>query len=183
MFIINLIGPPGAGKSVVRADVFGRFKRLGKRIEEVTEFAKDLTYEERGLTLRCQPYIFGKQLRNLERLEGKVDYVVTDSPLLLCAYYNTKYRDGAYPESFNRLVFDQYRMMPGHTFYLERVAAYEPYGRSQDEEESDDIGREIEQMLAREDIPYSKLKGDDAAVAAIEKMILGESTIITIPAE
>jgi hypothetical protein len=175
VFIINLIGQPGAGKSVVRADVFARFKRRGQRIEEVTEFAKDLTYEERGVTLRCQPYIFGKQLRNLERLQGKVEFVVTDSPLLLCAYYNRKYREGAYPESFEQMVFDQYKRMPGHTFYLERVAAYETYGRSQNESESDDIGREIEQMLAREDIPYSKLKGDDDAVDTIEQMILGQA--------
>lgn len=88
MKVINLFGGPGTGKSTTAALVFGRLKQMGANVELVTEFAKDLVWEDRR-TIECQPYIFGKQLWRTQRLEGKVDAVVTDSPLLLSAVYGS----------------------------------------------------------------------------------------------
>ena len=59
----------------------------GVNAELVTEFAKDKVWEESKAVFQNQQYIFGKQYFRLTRLEGKVDVVVTDSPILLSAYY------------------------------------------------------------------------------------------------
>lgn len=77
---INLFGGPGTGKSTAAASLFAEMKKKGMDVELVTEVAKDFVWEERQKTLEIQPYITVKQYRNLFRLKGKVDYVITDAP-------------------------------------------------------------------------------------------------------
>lgn len=82
-FVINLIGGPGAGKSTTAAGVFFLLKLLNVRCELVTEFAKELTYDENWSDLKRQLYVTAEQERRQRRLVDKVDFIVTDSPLLL----------------------------------------------------------------------------------------------------
>ncbi|RYD85039.1 MAG: hypothetical protein EOP84_03745 [Verrucomicrobiaceae bacterium] len=161
--IVNLIGAPGAGKSTTRADTFRILKQNGVKCEECTEYAKDLVWEERALTLSSQPYIFSKQLRNMERVIGKVDVLITDSPLILNRYYTEKYRAGVYPDSFLNFVSDQFIRMGGITYLIERVHAYETIGRSQSQEQSDEVGLELVEMLDRFGITYKRLLGNNEA--------------------
>ena len=97
MILINIFGAPGCGKSTTRAEVFSRLKRLDINCEEVYETAKKFTWSERHIELKCQPYIFGKQLRDIEVLKNKVDFIITDSPLLLSKFYGEKYCGDEYP--------------------------------------------------------------------------------------
>lgn len=46
MIVINLFGEPGAGKSTGAAYVFAMLKMNGVNAELVTEYAKDITWEE-----------------------------------------------------------------------------------------------------------------------------------------
>jgi len=88
MLVINIFGGPGVGKSTLAAEVFAHFKKNKLNIELVTEYAKDLVWEERNNILKDQLYILAKQNRRLERLRNKgIDVVVTDSPLLLGKIY------------------------------------------------------------------------------------------------
>lgn len=170
--IVNLHGGPGAGKSTTRADVFRRLKQSGVNAEEVVEHAKKLTWSARSMELKSQPYIFGKQLRDQEILIGKVDVIITDSPLLLCHYYTKKYRPDAYPASFDTFVVEQFKAMGGMNFFIERVNPYQAAGRNQTETESDEIAAEMRAMLDDLDIEYGVVSGDPSAGSLIANAIL-----------
>lgn len=165
--IVNLFGAPGAGKSTTRAGVFHKLKLAGCSVEEVVEFAKDLVWEERHMALACQPYIFAKQLKNLERIMGKVSVIVTDSPLLLSSFYIQRHAPKRYPESFCRYVEDQFNSMNAINFLLRRVKPYNPVGRLQDESDSNQIAVELLDFLDVRNIPFNVVDGDEEAANEI----------------
>lgn len=165
--IINLFGAPGAGKSTTRAGVFHRLKLMGYNVEEVPEVAKDFTWEERKIALACAPYVFGKQLRNMTRLLGKVEIIVTDSPVLLASYYARKY--GNYPESFYQSIREITASMNAAqlNFLVHRVKPYNPAGRNQTEGESDVIGTELLQFLVDNNVKFDAVAGTEEAPFSI----------------
>ena len=87
--VINLWGEPGAGKSTVAAGLFNLMKLMGEKVELVTEYAKDLTYEKNHGSLQNQLLILATQDNRLRRLEGQVEWAITDSPLPLGILYVT----------------------------------------------------------------------------------------------
>jgi len=80
--VVNLFGGPGVGKSVLAAGLTYEIASRGVHVELVDEFAKQLTWEDRRTELENQVYVFAQQHRKIQRLVGKVPFVVTDSPLL-----------------------------------------------------------------------------------------------------
>lgn len=155
--IVNLLGAPCAGKSTTRAGVFHRLKRAGVNVEEATEEAKDMTYEERHLTLRCQPYIFAKQLRNLERMIGKVDVIVTDGPIILSLFYTKKYLGDTYGPTFDDFVLAQHHRLGGLNYFINRTGPYNPVGRNQTEAEADQIAGEMKALLIEHAIGFHEV--------------------------
>lgn len=169
--IVNLVGPPGCGKSTMAASIFAELKWLDIDCELVTEFAKDLTWEDRQETLKNQIYIFAKQHHRVNKLNGKVDIIITDSPLFLSAFYNDKYCDNNFKQ-LNALVLEQYYKLNNLNFFLNRVKKYNPNGRNQTEEESDLIGKEIKLMLDKNLIEYKTIDATKANVSIIVEDIL-----------
>lgn len=155
---INLFGGPGVGKSVTRARLFSEMKMQGFKVEEVHEYAKDMVYEDRYNILNDQLYLLAKQNRKMKRLEDKVDYCITDSPLLLNYVY---LGDVPYAVTFTKLLLDIYRQYDNINIYLERDHAYQEYGRYHNEQESIEKGEEILIMLESFNIPYTILKSSD----------------------
>jgi len=89
--IINLIGPPGTGKSTIASELFAKMKWNGFDVELVSEYAKELVWEERSETIKNEVYLFAKQHHRIFRLLGKVEYIITDRPLMLSLLYNAEY--------------------------------------------------------------------------------------------
>ena len=136
--VVNLYGEPGTGKSTTAAALFALMKRNGINVELVTEFAKDLVWTERNKELGDQIYIFAKMYHKLWRLRDKVDYVIIDSPLPLCAYYD---RDGL--PGFKELVFNTYNTFTIYNFRLTRHFKYQEEGRYQTEVEADKVDEDL----------------------------------------
>ena len=150
MIVINLFGGPGAGKSTTAAGVFFMMKNAGMKVEFVTEYAKDIVWAGRQKELDDQFYIFAKQHHRLHNLLGKVDFVVTDSPLLLTSVYGE-----FMPPSFHMLVRDLFMKYDNRSVFIERVKPYSIYGRNQTELEAHEIDRQVHQMIATT-IPLNK---------------------------
>lgn len=151
---INILGGPGTGKSTLAAELFARFKKQGKSVELVTEFVKDLVWENRQSTLEIQPYVSMKQFRNLVRLRGKVDYVITDSPIIKDSVYARRYTPDL-PETYHKLLFELNQSLGDSiNILISREFAYATEGRYQNEEQAREIDAELRFMLELHDIDY-----------------------------
>ena len=150
MIVINLYGAPGAGKSTGAAYLFSQLKLAGINAELVTEFAKDKVWEESKAVFENQVYLFGKQYFRMSRVDGKVDVVVTDSPLLLSSYYNKD--EIVLGEEFDKLVTKVAKSYDNINIFINRVKPYNPKGRFQTEEESDLVCIELMDFLKNHNV-------------------------------
>lgn len=167
--IVNLYAGPGAGKSTSAAYVFSMLKMRGISAEYVTEFAKDKTWEENQLTLNCQFYVSGKQAFRLARVNGKVDVIVTDSPLVLGAFYSSdKYICDACIEESKKYPWQL-------NYFIERHDRhYDTNGRSQTYEEAKQIDASIKNLLAEKNIIYKSVISSREGCDNIVEEIIAE---------
>lgn len=159
MKVINLFAGPGAGKSTTAAGLFFLMKTLGYRVELVTEFAKDLTYEG-GQGLDNQLAVLAEQDKRLRRLIGKVDYAITDSPLLLSLIYRKSPFTAPW---FTLTVTGLFHSYQNRSVLIRRCKPYAAYGRSQTEAEAQTIDRQIERLLADHNVFHITVNGDQDA--------------------
>ena len=155
--IINLFGGAGIGKSTLMARIFSELKVQGYDCEMVTEFAKDLVWEKRNETFKDELYIFAKQNHRLFRVNGKVDIIVTDRPLLLTNAYN---QDDKELCSLCLKTFNQYNNL---NFLLKRETVYQENGRNQSEEEAIQIDKITQDLLESNGINYYTVNNNDLA--------------------
>jgi len=146
--VVNLFAGPGAGKSTVAAMAFAELKEQSVDIELVTEFAKELAWEEHHGPLQCQPYVFGQQLWRIQRLIGKVRVVITDSPILLSAFYAPESSPRAFIEAVKSFHAEQ------HSLNVEviRTKCYNPRGRFQTETEARAIDLKMRNLIPMFDL-------------------------------
>lgn len=158
MIVVNLFGAPGAGKSTGAAYIFSQLKlKYNINAELVTEFAKDKVWEDNAKALDNQAYVFGEQSYRISKMDGKVDIVVTDSPLLLSKLYNSSSILG---ESFNETVVKVFNSYTNMNFFINRVKKYNPAGRLQTEEESDKLSTKLFKELQELSVPFEMINGD-----------------------
>lgn len=166
MKVINLWGAPGAGKSTVAAGLFYKMKVAGYKVELVTEYAKDVVWDNRDDLLKDQLYLLAKQNRKLERLRGKVDWCITDSPVLLVLAYVPE----IYYSHFNSLTYDVWNTYTNLNYLLERNHEYKRDGRVQTEEESRLIDNKILEIFNEYDQVYNVISSKDAASTIFKRI-------------
>lgn len=155
--IVNIFGSSGAGKSTLSMGLTYNLKLEGNQVELVTEYAKSVVLEESYKKLNFQYYIFAKQLKSLDLVRNKgLDYVVTDSPLILALFYGKKY--GTLVPYLPELILDQFNSMENINIFLNRDHHFDPFGRVQDELESDQDSLNLKSMLNEYNIPYLEFK-------------------------
>ena len=152
--VINGYGGPGAGKSTACMEITAALKKAGYGAEYVQEYAKELVYDKNMEILdgsaKNQFEILKEQTRRVDRLYDQVDFIVTDSPILLNEIYNKEltpeYRDivGKIQNSYSNF-----------SFFIERdVSNFEEEGRIHNLAESIQKDQEIRDMLLDNDIKY-----------------------------
>lgn len=165
---IGLAAGPGCGKSTTAALLFGKMKVAGYQTEQALEYAKDLYWEKREKVARLQPYISIKQLCRQYRLLGEVEFVVTDSPLILSLAYISPKAFGCTP-SFAPYLLETFNLFNNRIYFLERNIEVHPYvqaGRYQTLEKAIEKDQQILSLLEENGIPYKKvpvLPGDQTA--------------------
>lgn len=155
--VVNLFGAPGAGKSTTRAWLFNQLKLAGRSVEEVTEYAKDLVWENSLETLACQPHVSGEQIRRITRLLNKTDIILTDAPIINGSFYINEY-----PESHNTFLYDLFSQHHNLNFLIQRNKPYYTLGRMQTEEESNIIGKQIEEKLTKNNVDFMLFPNDSS---------------------
>jgi hypothetical protein len=154
--VVNLYGGPGTGKSTTAAALFALLKMDGVNAELATEYAKDIVWEGRNYLLSDQIYIFAKQNRKFVRLFGKVDVIVTDSPLLLCYYYSGN-------EHILALARQEMARARHLHVMLRRMKAYNPNGRTQTEEQAKEVDAQMRAMLVTLGVSFLDVTADREA--------------------
>lgn len=163
--LINLLAPPSSGKSTTMGELFTSLKYKNKNVEMVPEWVKPLAYDGTPITEFTEYYIFGKELYRQSRLFDKVDYVISDSPVLLKAFYQNYYSNNKYNS-----IFDCYKEFENickekgikiYNFFLNRNKPYNPVGRYETEEESNIIGDKLLEYLDLHNIDFEYLDCED----------------------
>ena len=175
--VINAFAGPGASKTTSCLEIAEKLKKQGFVTEYVQEYAKELVYDNH-LTMLDGHYehqfaILNEQMKRINRLYGKVDFIVTDSPILLNNTYlnedkNTKVYS-AYTDCVNKL----YGLYNNFNYFVERdTSAFEKEGRIHNLEQSIAIDNELKNMLHDNQIVF------DVYTHATIDNIVRDSTII-----
>lgn len=164
--VVNFFAGPGTGKSTTMAHCFAELKWKGYDCEMSTEYAKDKVWENSEHILQNQFYVSGKQYHKLRRLNGKVDIVLTDSPLLLGMYYGNKE-----PKDFQELLLKYFHSFNNLNIFLEREKHYNPNGRLQTEEQAKQIDKELNSIVNRHCLNLARISANRDNVYKIIELI------------
>lgn len=156
--IINLYGGPGSGKSTAAAYLYYLLKCQGENIELVREYVKNWAWDNRAFNVYDELYFLGKQVRHESMLFGKVNYIVTDAPVLMTAYYASIYCSKAFAQGVEQAATAFYKQAKddGHQHvhvYLKRNLPYKAEGRYQTEDQAIQVDEGVLTMLNRLDVP------------------------------
>jgi len=176
--VINMLGGSGLGKSTTAAGLYHAMKLQGYNVELVREYVKNWAWSGQKVNQYDQIYIFGKQARSEYMLYGKVDYIITDSPILLSPVYEKFYNDGFSMIEDAALKFLQkaHNNNVEHiNFLLERKKKFNPEGRYETEEQAKEVDRQVKLFLDDNNIKYENIDcSDDERISLIMGIILND---------
>ena len=171
---INLYGGPASGKSTTAARLFGELKLRGADCELVTEYAKDKVWEGTTNVFNDQFYVSAKQWHRLFSLKGKVDYVITDSPILMSAVYANK-DDNA----LKVLIVDRHESIGSINIFINRDPdKFSQNGRSQNLEESKQKDQEIKDwvnFVCQFDLSIDRDHDTSTLIGLIDHIVAGRA--------
>lgn len=158
--VINAFAGPGAGKTTSCLEVAEKLKKQGFVTEYVQEYAKELVYDN-NLTMLDGHYehqfeILKEQMKRINRLYGKVDFILTDSPVLLNNTYLNEDKSTndyvAYCENVKKI----YTLYDNFNYFVERdKSAFEEEGRIHNLEQSIVIDDELKNTLHNNQIDFA----------------------------
>lgn len=161
--LINLLGQPSTGKTTTMAHLYARFKSEQADCEICPEWVKTWAWENKKIDEFGEFYIFGKETHQQSRLIDKVDYIISDSPVFLVAFYHEYYNKDKSLMPAVKSFYDmlEKRNVQVYNFFLTKNKPYNPKGRFQPEEEAERIGIEILDWMIYNNIQYDRLDCPD----------------------
>ena len=174
--IINLFGGSGVGKSTIAALLFAHMKMGGCHVELVREYVKLWAWGGRKVRKEDQIYLLGKQSAYESMLYGKVDYIVTDSPVLLAGVYAEWHNgpDGKYVTAAADEFVSQAKRGSGvrvHNYLLRRSGFFDPRGRWETANEAERFDKFLEQSLMMNGHNYTPIDGTERG--KVEEIMAG----------
>ena len=169
--IINLFGGPGIGKSSIAAGLTYKLKKDHITCDNPYEFPKTLAWDENYSAISDQLYVLANQHRGIVKSYGKVDYIISDSPILLSLIYKDYYnkeRKSSYPSklyksNFDNMILDMHNDYDNINILLKRSEGnHNEKERYQNLEQSMEIDNLIEESLILHNIEYQTVEvGED----------------------
>lgn len=157
--VINLFGGPGIGKSTLAAELYASLKKKNINCELVREYVKNWAWENKEIKPVNQIFLLGQQAQAESILYGKVDYIITDSPILLPAVYQKLFFSGDYvKEAAEGVMNDAEKMGVTYKNYvLKRTGEFKQEGRYHSLQQSIIIDEAIPIMLIQNKQNYTTL--------------------------
>jgi hypothetical protein len=154
-----------------------KWKNFGYNVELITEFAKDCVYEKQfDLLNNDQLFVLAHQNRRLQRIEESnetVDYIISDSPLLLSGIYANEHNYSRNFISFQNLVLDLFSSYNNINLFLNRASLtnYDSNGRLEDEYQAVLLDTKIKKILDFWKLDYTFINDREITKETIEKII------------
>ena len=154
--VVNIIGGPGVGKTILAGELFTTIKRKGITCDVSWEYIKRKLRENATKVVQNQIYIFGKQQFQLFTLKDEVDVIITDAPLILNPIY-----DNTHCLYLKALVLNEYHKYENLLYFIERDTnfEYETEGRYQDLDGAKLVDENIKNFLNKNKIEYKSVNG------------------------
>lgn len=166
LIVVNLLGGPGTGKSVLASKIFTSLKEEHISTELVREFPKELTWENRLTALQNQIYVFANQHHQIYVLQGKVKVAVVEGSILNSLVYNDP------SEELRDLIWSEYYKVDNINLFLERTVPYQKDGRNQTLEESREKDEMIKDILDESGVGYITLNPMESDILELVKNIV-----------
>ena len=157
--VVNLFAGPGAGKTTCAWAIASELKKSNIETEYVSEYAKELVWDNDLTlldgTLSHQKILYQEQKHRIDRLIGKVDVIVTDSPIILGLMYLDKSKCSVDEYlTFVQAAISDYTGYNNFNLFINRGKEFQQTGRIHNLEQSKKIDTEIKELLNRNGIYY-----------------------------
>jgi nicotinamide riboside kinase len=168
--VVNIFGGPGSGKSTFAAELFCALKKHHIEAACPEEHAKLAIWSGQPWLLDQQTVMLGRTWETIHALQGKVEVIIVDSPILLCSVY-ARERE---PVSFHQLTADLHRRTDRLNLLLERdgSAQYSTNGRRENEAEAKIVDEQILTTLDIHHEPHHEVSRTDQDVTKVVTAIM-----------
>lgn len=151
--IVNLFAGPGAGKTTCAWEIASELKKRNIETEYVSEYAKEFVWDNKleilDGSLKNQQMLYNEQSKRINRLLGKVDVIVTDSPTILATMYLKEPN-----KTFEKAVIKDFKENQNFNLFINRGKDFQQSGRIQNLQESKAIDNKIKQLLKSNNIYF-----------------------------
>lgn len=164
--VINLYGGSGVGKSTVAALLFAQMKMFRMNVELVREYVKLWAWSGKQIRPADQIYLLGKQSAYESILYDKVDFIVTDSPVMLAGAY-AEWHSGDEGRYVSDAAVEYCKTSTrAHkvtylNYFLGRDNSFDTRGRYETEEEAKRFDEFLMSYLADRMGPYIIVRGSE----------------------
>jgi len=169
--VINLYAGACAGKTTLAAGLFYEMKKRGCSVENIQEFIKTWAYLKIKPSKFDEFYITGNQINNEAQLYNKVDYIITDSPILLCTFYEEYIFNQRVvePSVDNFLKLTSENGIKHINFFIQRDVnmKYNPEGRYQTEEEAIGVDNLLYNFLINKGVKIQNINSNNEGIKSI----------------
>jgi len=172
--VINLISGPGAGKTTSAALIFAELKIRGKITEWASEYAKKLVWLERWDILNNQHIVSLKQYELLKSMNSRVEFIVTDGPLVQGLYYNRYNTNNlSNVEKTQEFILKSNAEFSNINIFLTRGAfPYEEAGRYQTFDEAKQVDIDLKNILDELHVNYKEFSSGKVELTEMIEYIL-----------